>query len=928
VVLVIWTPDQRLRVFVSSVLGELADERRAVGAAVSRLGLTPVRFESGARPYPPREVYRAYLAQCDVFVGVYWQRYGWVAPGMDVSGLEDEFSLSGGLPRLLYVKEPAPHRDPQMAALLARVEVAGAECYRAFGTPRELGRLVREDLALLLSERFAASGPGAGVMTSGLLAPGAPGSAMAVPGGGLAAATRTLPRDTASFTGRGGELRRLVAAVEGARAADAAVGVYVVGGMAGVGKTAFVVHAAHALAPLFPGGQIFLPLHAHTPGQEPVDPADALASLLLTAGVAAEQIPPGAEPRARLWRDRLAGRRVLLVLDDAAGHEQVRPLLPGTAGGAVLVTCRGHLTGLEDATAISLGVLPAEEAAHLLARLSRRADVSPGDAAATRITGLCGFLPLAIRMIASQLHHHPSWTTADLAADLASTRDRLGLMAAGTLSVASAFDMSYRDLASDQQQLFRRLGLHPGTDIDPYTAAALHGTDVAAARSRLRSLYDHCLLTETARDRYQMHDLIREHARTLAVADPAAGRDAAISRLSDFYLHTVRIASQHLARRPMPAHAAIPDEHLPALLTRQDATAWLDAEYLNLHAAALYAALHDRPRHAVAIAVAMHGFLRSQGHWHQAVTLHLSAVGAARAAGDKLAEAEALTHLGDVQRLTDDYQAAAVSLTQAAALCLELKDQAGEAAALSELGAVQFFAADYHAAAASYQRALELSRSTGDRLGQASALNELGCVEYKTGKPQAAAATLELALDLFREIADQHGEAHALNHLSAVQEATGDHGLAAASLARALDIYRQLGDRLGQAEALHRLGAVQHATGDHDSASQSLTRALNVYRHLGSKLGEAEVLNSIGDLSLATGSPLAPTQALYEHALALAAAILSPFEQARALEGIGRCQLRGGHPRAAAKSLNQARAVYQRIGSPDASQPGLAESHP
>ena len=192
------------------------------------------------------------------------------------------------------------------------------------------------------------------------------------------------------------------------------VGIHAIGGMAGIGKTTLAVHAAHQLAPGFPDGQIFLPLHAHTPGQRPVDPADALASLLLTAGIGPGQIPPGVEARAGRWRDWVAGKKVLLLLDDAAGHDQVTPLLPGTAGALVLVTSRRHLTALEDAQSISLDTLAPGEAAELLVRLAARPGLDPGDPAVGEITRLCGYLPLAVGMLARQLHHHPAWTAAEL----------------------------------------------------------------------------------------------------------------------------------------------------------------------------------------------------------------------------------------------------------------------------------------------------------------------------------------------------------------------------------------------------------------------------------------------------------------------------------------------------------------------------------
>ena len=192
------------------------------------------------------------------------------------------------------------------------------------------------------------------------------------------------------------------------------------------------------------------------------------------------------------------GQQLLLVLDDAASSEQVRPLLPGAGGSLVLVTSRRHLSALEDATAISLDTLPPGEAAALLVRLAGRAGLSPDDPAVAEITRLCGYLPLAIGMVARQLHHHPAWTAAGRAAELAAARDRLELMATENLSVAAAFDLSYADLTEDQQRLFRRLGLHPGADVDAYAAAALDGTDLAAARRGLEALYDQYLLTEPA----------------------------------------------------------------------------------------------------------------------------------------------------------------------------------------------------------------------------------------------------------------------------------------------------------------------------------------------------------------------------------------------------------------------------------------------
>src|SRR6202453_3372274 len=260
-----------------------------------------------------------------------------------------------------------------------------------------------------------------------------------------------------------------------------------------------------------------------------------------------------------LWRDRLAERQLLLVLDEAASSEQVRPLLPGAGGSLVLVTSRRHLSALDDATTVSLDTLPPGEAAALLVRLAGRTGLSPADPAVRKITGLCGFLPLAIGMVARQLHHHPAWTAAGRAAELAAAVDRLDLMATENLSVAAAFNLSYQDLSTDQRRLFRRLGLHPGTDIDAYAAAALDGTSLAAARRGLEALYDQYLLAEPAQGRYRLHDLLREHARGLAGRlDTGEDRDAATSRLLDYYQHTAALADFLLTRqvRTGPAAAA------------------------------------------------------------------------------------------------------------------------------------------------------------------------------------------------------------------------------------------------------------------------------------------------------------------------------------------------------------------------------------
>jgi tetratricopeptide (TPR) repeat protein/transcriptional regulator with XRE-family HTH domain len=695
---------------------------------------------------------------------------------------------------------------------------------------------------------------------------------------GVAAATRTLPRDVTSFTGRRRELAELVDATAGA---GGVVSIHAIGGMAGVGKTAFAVHAAHRLAERFPGGQIFLPLHGHTPGQRPVGPADALASLLLTIGVSTGQIPPGLEARMALWRDRVASRQLLLILDDAAGSEQVRPLLPGAGGSLVLVTSRRRLTALEDAIVISIDTLSADEAWALLVRLADRADLELDEAAGREITRLCGFLPLAIGMLARQLHHHPAWSPDGRAADLVAAVDRLELLATENLSVAAAFDLSYADLAPEQQRLFRRIGLHPGADVDGYAAAALDGTSLTVARRGLEALYDQYLLTEPAPGRYRMHDLIREHARTLAGrVDPDGDRDEAIERLLDYYQSVAAVADALLARqvRAAPARAAgTGPAAVPVLTDRDQALAWARTERANLLACLEHATATGRPASVIALTAGLAGLMEHDGPWAESITRHTAAVRAARHLDDRRAQAGALTSLGDVRRLTGDHPGAARDL----------------------------------------EEALRIYRDTGDRPGQAGALTNLGIVRQLTGDHQGAVRDLEEALHIYRDTGERRGQAYTLTYLGRMRLTAGDFPAAARDLREALSIHRDTGDRLGQAGALNSLGSVRRLTGDHPAAVRDLEEALRIHRDLGYRLGQAHALTDLGDARRATGDYPGAARDLRE-ALDLARQLGSPLDEAHALASLGRCALAAGDTAEAAAGLRQALEIFQRIGAAEA----------
>ena len=397
---VIRTPDRRLRVFVSSTLGELADERRAVSRAITALRLSPVMFEQGARPHPPRDLYQAYLAQSDVFIGLYWQRYGEAAPGMQVSGLEEELVLSRGLPRLLYIKAPAPDREPQLADLLARIRQEALVSYRGFRTPSELGRLVRDDLAVLLSERFAAArAPAAD--------PAAARPAAPVPA--RSRGHRPLPVGTTSLIGREQAIDEVAALIERPE-----VRLVTLTGPGGVGKTRLAVAAGERLRDRFDAGTAFVPLAAVT------DPGLVLAGV----GRAVGADLTGTGPPVEALAEHIGDDAWLLILDNMeqvvqAAHD-LGELLARCAGLTILATSRTVL-GLQAEQEYPVPPLPppsgpatapvaelaASPAVALFVDRARavRADfaLTPGNAAAVaeicrRLEGL----PLAIELAAAR----------------------------------------------------------------------------------------------------------------------------------------------------------------------------------------------------------------------------------------------------------------------------------------------------------------------------------------------------------------------------------------------------------------------------------------------------------------------------------------------------------------------------------------------
>ncbi|WP_018680147.1 AfsR/SARP family transcriptional regulator, partial [Actinokineospora enzanensis] len=511
-----------------------------------------------------------------------------------------------------------------------------------------------------------------------------------------------LPRDIADFTGREPELATLIAAVD--KAADTGattIAIHAIDGMPGIGKTALGIHAAHRLAPRFPDGRLLLPLHGHTPGQKPQDPFDALHSLLTALGVHAEVLGThkSVDQRARLWRTLMSDRRMLLILDDAATHDQVEPLLPGTPGSLVIITSRNRLPELDDVHPVSVDIVTPEVGALMLLRRARRTvDTTNADQVA-RVVELCGHLPIAITVAAAQLRTHPAWSVRYLADQLANAYDRLDELQAGERSVRAAFDTSVYDLATDQHDLFVLLGVHHGPDIGTYATAALTDTTPDRARHLLRALHTRNLVQETTPDRYRLHDLLRVYAHTCAANLDPDHRNQATTRVLDYYLHTTHTATSHLPTYRTPTNLITPAKppHPRPITGTDDATAWLARE-LPVLATAIDHTQHTHPIHTLHLSTTLHPYFRAAGQWHHAHTIHQIALNTATRTTNLPAQANALNDLGYGYRARGDLVAAEDAQTRALRLFTDSGDLLGQGYALTDLGRVYRLRGDLVAA--------------------------------------------------------------------------------------------------------------------------------------------------------------------------------------------------------------------------------------
>jgi DNA-binding SARP family transcriptional activator len=646
-----------------------------------------------------------------------------------------------------------------------------------------------------------------------------------------------LPADVAHFTGRSAQLDALTAL---AKNAGSAVVIAAIGGTAGIGKTALAVHWAHQAAPAFPDGQLYVNLRGFDPAGTPLETEAAIRGLLDALAVPPERIPASPDGQAALYRTLLAGRRMLVVLDNARDSDQVRPLLPGAAGCLVLITSRSQLTGLaavDGAHSLTLDLLTPQEARDLLARRLGAERTAAEPAAVEELTELCARLPLALNITAARANARPSFPLAFFATQLRQARDRLTALDAGdaTANARAVFSWSYQALSPAAARTFRLLGLHPGPDATAPATASLTGITRELVSTALTELAAACLLTEHSPGRYAFHDLLRAYAAEQArTHDTSEEQHQALGRVLDHYLHTACAADRFLyPTRDMitlspPRPGAAPEE----LADDQHAWHWLEAEYPVLLAAIAQAAAHGFDLYACQLSWTLVNFLDRRGNWHDNIAAQTVSLAAAQRLGNLTEQARAHRILGIACVRLGSYSDADAHQHRALELYRQLGDQAGQGGTHYSLTTTLERQGRHREALDHARQALELYRLAGHPAGQANALNAVGWFCSLLGDHHQALAHCQQSLALHRGLGNQLGEAETLDSLGHVHRHLGHHRQAIECYRQALDLLRKMRHRYQEACTLTRLGDTHHAAGDDDAARETWEQAQTILEDL------------------------------------------------------------------------------------------------
>ncbi len=651
---------------------------------------------------------------------------------------------------------------------------------------------------------------------------------------------RQLPSPPRAFTGRIHQLADLDALLPPAGDQPTAVVISAVSGTAGIGKTALAVHWAHRVADRFPDGQLYVNLRGFDPTGAVVKPAEAVRGFLDALGVSPQRIPPGLDAQAALYRGQLAGKRILVVLDNARDTGQVRPLLPGAPGCLVLVTSRHQLSGLvatEGAHPLTLDLLPIAEARDLLTGRLGANRLAAEPAAADDIITRCARLPLALAIVAARAATHPHFPLRAVADELRNARDRLDALADTdpASNVRAVFSWSYQSIGTPAARLFRLLGLHPGPSVSKAAAASLADLPPAQVRPLLAELARAHLIAETIPGRYTFHDLLRAYATEQVHREEShEQRHAAIHRMLDHYLHTARAAAELLfpARDQITLARPRSGVTLEHPTDQRQALAWFRSEHSVLLAAVERSASAGFETHTGQMAWTFANFLHRRGHWHDQVATGRTALAAARRLADLPAQARAHRILAYAYILLGHLDNADTHLGHAVHLYHRSGDHSGHAHTEHDLALMLGRQGRITEALDHDRRALALFQAVGDRRGQALALNAAGWYHAQLGHTQQALTSCQQALSLQQETGDRYGEAATWDSLGYAHHRLGHHPQAVSCFQHALHLARDLGDRYNEAVALSHLGDSHHATLNPEAARDAWQHALTILEDL------------------------------------------------------------------------------------------------
>lgn len=672
---------------------------------------------------------------------------------------------------------------------------------------------------------------------------------------------RQLPADVRGFVNRFHDLARLDEVVDDSAAPGATI---VVVGTAGVGKTSLAVHWAHRVRDRFPDGQLYVNLHGYDPGP-PITPQEALGRFLHALSVPGAAVPADLESRGALFRSLLAGRRMLVVLDNAATVGQVRPLLPGNSECLVLVTSRSSLTGLvarDGAHRLSLRVLTEAEATELIQRITSGYRDQDDTADIAELAGLCARLPLALRIAAERAINRPWLPLRDLITEL---RDESALWDELTAddddesdAIRTVFAWSYRALTPEASRMFRFLGLHPGTEFSLGAASALAGRSPARTRRVLDNLVGAHLLEQPRADRYEFHDLLRMYASDQVRAEEDADTaSTAARRMLLWYLHGAVAARDRIGHStPSWTPAGLePQVVPPSFPDRTSALAWYRHERENLVRAARTAFDLDQSDITWQIPVALYPIYAEHNHFDDWIETSTTALRVVRRLGDRAAEAEVLESLGKAHTQHFDRQYGIELQSAALRLRRELGDAHGELQSANALGLARLRARDLTEARDLFGRAAALAEALGEQYWLAVAINNAANVDLELESFEQAEQMLAAALTRFRRLEVRSGEGDTLRGLSRASRGLNLPAQAHAYIRDAVAIARADENPAREAFWLLEEGRVQVDLGRPADALETFQRSATLQRHLGDRAREAEALDATGVAYQAMGRP-------------------------------------------------------------------------